>query len=664
MISEDVHRKRLVQFSFAGVGFQGIGRAAYLPLLVNKNDFCVFHGRPFYHGAHRHLGSAFRSFSLSFAFISMHNGEMAGDTVQQIKDRLSIVDVVSQYVKLERSGTSMRARCPFHAERTPSFFVSADRGTYHCFGCDVGGDIFSFVQQIEGLDFKGALKVLAEKAGVEIVYRRGEKQDKDDRDRLFELLEVATIFYSSRLDDAAKKYLKERGISVATVKTFRLGWAGEAWDELVGHLKQKRFTEREMLEAGIAKKSERGTLNDKFRNRIIFPIADAAGRIVGFSGRIFGEKASPEAPKYLNSPETPLFHKSRILYGFDKAKLTMRKHNCAVLVEGQLDLLASHQAGWTNTVAVSGTAFTPEHASLIRRITENLVIALDADEAGIKAAGRAARAALQGGLNVKVARLPNDLDPADFILSAGRLPAGRQGSSSGGKEGKEKWSAVIREAKDIIAFLLDVLEEHSKSTDNFRRSVEGIVLPYLADVSSPIAREQYVREIAKRLSVSEHAVSEALAKQPVSPNVGGPRDGLSTRAEERKPGSGRAMQAYSILLWQRELPKPLLDIRALESALREALGKDAFSELETLGEDERERLRFSAERMYARNSSLDGESRALLTTLQKERLSRELQDATAALKSAEARGDEREAAVHMSVCNVLTTRIAELARTL
>ena len=368
------------------------------------------------------------------------------DTVQQIKDRLSIVDVVSQYVKLERAGASLRARCPFHAERTPSFHVSPERGTYHCFGCNVGGDIFSFVEAIEGLDFKGALKVLAEKAGVELVYERGGlpgqgKEQKDERERLFELLETATIFYTSRLSDAAKKYLKERGLSDATMKEFRLGLAGDAWSELSDFLKTKKFTDREIVEAGLAKNpagqqaaygagNERGRLVDKFRNRIMFPIADPAGRIVGFSGRIFGEKASPEAPKYLNSPETPLFHKSRILYGFDRAKQSIRKLNCAVLVEGQVDLAASHQAGWGNTVAVSGTAFTDEHAALIRRMTDNLVIALDADQAGIKAASRAARAALALGLNVKVAQLPSGLDPADFIL----------------KEGADAWKKAVRDS--------------------------------------------------------------------------------------------------------------------------------------------------------------------------------------------------------------------------
>ncbi len=564
------------------------------------------------------------------------------DTVQQVKDKLSIVDVVSQYVKLERSGTNLRARCPFHAERTPSFFVSPERGTYHCFGCNVGGDIFSFVEQIEGLDFKGALKVLAEKAGVELVYERGGKEQKDERERLFELLEVATIFYTSRLSDAAKKYLKERGMKDVTMQEFRLGFAGGEWSMLSDHLKTKKFTDKEILDAGLAKKNERGSLTDKFRNRIIFPIADSAGRIVGFSGRIFGEEAHPDAPKYLNSPETPLFHKSKILYGFDKAKVPIRKLNCAVLVEGQMDLLASHQSGWGNTVAVSGTAFTPEHAQLIRRMTDNIVIALDADAAGIKAAGRAARAALQGGLNVKVAQLPSGLDPADLIL----------------KEGADAWKKSIRDSKDIITFLLDVLEEHAKSKDNFRRSVEIVVLPFLADVTSPIAREQYLGEIAKRLGVSESAVAEAFAKVPSSPEAGASRETPQSATRE-SVDYGKVKQAYAILLWQQSLPKPAIDVAAFKAKLEEAAGPEVSKNLEKLT-GELESLRFGAERLFARTQSLSGEFETLIRVILSERLSRELAEASLALKKAENTANEAEIAIHMQSTQLLTKKIAEL----
>ena len=593
------------------------------------------------------------------------------DTVQQIKDRLSIVDVVSQYVKLQRAGASLRARCPFHAERTPSFHVSPERGTYHCFGCNVGGDIFSFVEAIEGLDFKGALKVLAERAGVELVYERGGKEKKDERERLFELLEAATIFYTSRLNDAAKKYLKERGMTDATIQAFRLGLAGDSWSEASDYLRNKsagggsssggKFTDKEILEAGVAKNpagqqaaygagNERSRLLDKFRNRIMFPIADSAGRVVGFSGRIFGEAASPDAPKYLNSPETPLFHKSRVLYGFDKAKVAIRKLNCAVLVEGQMDLLASHQAGWANTVAVSGTAFTPEHAALVKRMTENLVLALDADEAGIKAAGRAARTGLQGGLNVKVARLPTGLDPADLIQ----------------KEGADAWKKAIRDSKDIIIFLLEVLEEHLPQKDRFRRAVETIVLPFLSDMQSPIAREQHVHEIARRLGVSEAAVSEALAKLPRAAGPSFTEDSRkeavnSTRARPTASRSfGRARQAFAILLWQQSLTKPSIDVAGYARELEAAVGSEAFAALSALSEGEREALRFSAEKLHGKSANPERETKALLVVILKELLAAELDDATMALKKAENGKDEVEIERLMGVCKLLTTRIAQL----
>lgn len=564
------------------------------------------------------------------------------DTVQQIKDRLSIQDVVTGYVKLERAGSTWRARCPFHAERTPSFFVSPERGTYHCFGCGVGGDIFSFVQAVEGLDFKGALKLLAEKAGVKIEYR-GRAEPKDDRDRLFELLETATIFYQNKLDDAAQKYLKERGMEKDTIKNFRLGYAGDEWNDLADFLKAKKYTEREILDAGLARKSERGSLIDKFRNRIMFPIADSAGRIIGFSGRTFGEKASPDAPKYLNSPETPLFQKSRILYGFDRAKQSIRKHNFAVLVEGQMDLLASHQAGWGNTVAVSGTAFTAQHASLVKRMTENLVLALDADEAGIKAAGRAARAALAVGLNVKVAALPSDTDPADLIL----------------KKGAESWRAAIREAKDIITFLLDVLQERAPQRDKFRRLVEAAVLPFLSDVQSPIAKEQYLREISERLGVSEKAVAEALSKLP-SQGFARPLETGTKLKPASVEGYGRVRQAFAILVWQESMEKPLLDMDEFEKEFKHAIGSDALATLRKLPLDEQEAMRFLAEQLYGKSAVLKREAKTLLEVLLRERMSEDLKVATIALKQAEAEGDEKAIEKLTERCRSLTKELSKL----
>lgn len=559
------------------------------------------------------------------------------DTVQQIKDRLTIVDVVSQYVKLERAGLNMRARCPFHAEKTPSFIVSPDRGTYHCFGCSVGGDIFSFVQGVEGVDFKGALKILAEKAGVPLVFSGSEK--KEDTDRLFEVMEAATIFYQNKLTSDAREYLRKRGASDETIHVFRIGYAGDAWSELTEHLKQKKFSEKEIVDAGLAKKGDKG-LTDKFRNRIMFPLADTAGRVVAFSGRTFGEHAHPDAPKYLNSPETALYHKSRILYGFDRAKHSIRKHTCAILVEGQMDLVLSHQAGWGNTVAVSGTAFTNDHAKLLLRMSENLLIALDADEAGFKAASRAAHAALQMGMQVKVAQLPPGLDPADLIS----------------KEGPEAWRSAIRGAKDIITFLLDVLQEKSKDSSQLRRSIESIVLPFLLDVQSPIAKEQYEKEIADRLGVSVQAIRGAESKLPKPPPPPLPKETIRPA-----DAPNRIKQAYGLLLWQLSLKTPAFDTDWFEKELESAVGKETMDALRTMPLDDKETLRFFAEQLHMKNGTIKRTAEALLHVLRREHLQVALTGLTEAMREAEEKGDEEQVSRIAEEVRVLTGQIAKIA---
>src|SRR3989344_2782476 len=386
-------------------------------------------------------------------------------TVEQVKARLSIIDVVSQYVKLNRAGANHKGRCPFHNEKTPSFMISPDRGTYHCFGCGVGGDIFSFVKEMEGVDFKGALKILAEKVGVPIVYER--KGERDATDRMFEALEDAARFFESNLTAGhpARAYLAKRGLTEETIASFRLGWVSDEWRTLTTHLREKKFTDKEIEAAGLAKRTEKG-LYDRFRSRIIFPLCDPAGRVVGFSARIFAEKGDPpaDAPKYLNSPETPLYNKSRLLYGYDRAKQNIRKLNFSILVEGQMDLITVHQAGWGNAVAVSGTALTHEHISLLMRFSENMVLALDADNAGIEAARRSATAALAAGMDVKVAQLPAGSDPADFIL----------------KEGKDAWRASIREARHVVEFLLAALRERHTDDRAYAKAERQTGLPFVA----------------------------------------------------------------------------------------------------------------------------------------------------------------------------------------
>lgn len=579
---------------------------------------------------------------------------MATDTVREVKARLSIVDVVGGYVTLQRAGASLRARCPFHSEKTPSFHVSPDRGTYHCFGCGAGGDIISFVQEIEGLDFKGALKMLAERAGVPLVYEHS--GEKDTKGRLYELLEVATLFYVSHLEKepTVQAYLHGRGMSEGSIQAFRIGFAPAGWHEVCAHLSSRGFTDREIMEAGLSKKGDRGAY-DRFRSRIMFPMADAAGRVVAFSGRIFdpNHSAPADTPKYINSPETALYKKSELLYGFDKAKQAIRKHNCAVLVEGQMDLVSAHQHGWGNTVAVSGTAFTEEHATLVQRMTDNLLLALDADEAGIKAAARAARAALKRGLHAKIVQLPSGIDPADLFQRP---------------DGDSVWKQSVREAKDIVVFLLDTLQERAKGHDIFRRSVETAVIPFLADVQSPIERDAYVRVVAQRIGVSESAVTEALSHVPRVPE-GGVKQAPATPATAPRERT-RVEQAMGLLLWQESVETPLMPIEPLASMVQKAVGDDVFAMLRALEPSTQERLRFLGEEFFA-NSHIHSSAlafqrdvEALLAVVEKERLQEQCAQATALLRQAEAVGDDKKTEEYTARLQLLTGEIARLAKVL
>lgn len=423
---------------------------------------------------------------------------MADSNVEKIKDRLSINDVVGQYVQLRKAGRNYVGLCPFHKERTGSFHVSPERGTYKCFGCGEGGDIFSFVEKIEGIDFPTALRQLAEKAGVKLEARAGSvPQNKEKEERLREVCEAAATFFSSQLEHNINvlQYLKARGVNDETLRLWRLGYAPAEWRALTEHLLSLEFTKDEIVEAGLAIRSEKkiGEVYDRFRGRIMFPIADQGGRIIAFSGRFFeevkGKKEGSEPAKYHNSPETLLFKKSRALYGLDKAKGYIRKADCILLVEGQFDLILSHQSGLPFAVALSGTALTPEHLSLLSRLSKRLVLALDADAAGIRSGLRSAGMALAQGFDVKVPTFPEGKDPADIA-----------------RENPELLKAAIRTSKNAIEFFLEALQRDAKDERGYIKIVQGQILPLVQAVGSKIEQEHFIRLIAKRVGVTESAV--------------------------------------------------------------------------------------------------------------------------------------------------------------
>ncbi|MGD0766512.1 MAG: DNA primase, partial [Dehalococcoidia bacterium] len=328
---------------------------------------------------------------------------------EEIKQRLDIVDVISESVSLQRAGRNFKAVCPFHVEKTPSFFVFPDRGTWHCFGaCATGGDIFAFVMKKENLDFAGALRLLAERAGIGLG-RKSAVAEETERDRLRKANEAAALFFQNalgtRAGESALDYMTMRGIDRETAQSFRIGYAPDSWDALREHLKGRGFSEAELVKAGLLVEGERG-LYDRFRHRLVVPISDERGRTVGFGSRILPSEASTSAdsdgPKYLNTPQTPIFDKGAVLYALDRALEHIRRADLAVIVEGYMDVIAAHQHGNGNVVASMGTALTERQFSLLRQLTENIVLAFDPDLAGQAAGERGGQIARHLGAEIKV----------------------------------------------------------------------------------------------------------------------------------------------------------------------------------------------------------------------------------------------------------------------
>jgi DNA primase len=416
--------------------------------------------------------------------------------VELIKERLSIADVVGQYVELKRAGKYLKGKSPFTNERTPSFYVTPDKGLYHCFSTGKGGDVFTFVQEMEGVDFKGALKILAERAGVELVPEDPAKRDR--RDRLIEIVETATAFFEAQLARTpdALAYLERRGVKPETIKQWRIGFAPEGWSGLRDHLaKVLRATDSEMLAVGLVIEGQRGAY-DRFRSRVMFPICDASGRVVGFSGRAFGAEAEERGPKYMNSPEGELFDKSSILHGFHLAKQSIHRAGYAVLVEGQMDLVMSHQAGVTNAIASSGTALTEGQLALVKRIAPRLMVAYDSDVAGTNAAERACKLASSMGFDVKVVRIVGGKDPADLV-----------------REDVALWKAALASATPIVDFkLATIIAAESDEAKRMRR-VDQEVVPYLVEIAGTIERSFAIRRVATEIGQSEEVVARAVAER-------------------------------------------------------------------------------------------------------------------------------------------------------
>ncbi|MGD9091506.1 MAG: DNA primase [Anaerolineales bacterium] len=454
-------------------------------------------------------------------------------SIDEVKSRIDIVDLVSETVQLRRSGKNYTGFCPFHSNtRTPAFVVFPETGTWRCFGqCNEGGDIFSFVMKKEGWDFSEALQSLAEKAGVELKPPTPQEQAAaEEHDHLRALLEEVVTFYRHQLlnttaGNSARDYLNQRGIKDETIEMFGLGYAPNAWDSVLEHFSSKDYSETDLLEAGLVSKRDSGGLYDRFRHRVIFPIRDVRGRMAGFGARILNPK---DVPKFLNSPQTAVFDKGHLLYGLDRARRAIRSENQAIIVEGYLDVIALHQAGYRNVVSPMGTALTEHQLSLLKRYTRRLVLALDSDAAGDKATMRGLQLARQTldretdpvfdarGLlghearlqaDIRVTTLPEEMDPDDVV---NRDP--------------EEWESILADAKPIVMHVMETLAASQDLDDpKVKDEIAAQVLPLISDLPSAIERDTYRQRLARLLRVDERALVVGQRRVRRRPKRGGYR---------------------------------------------------------------------------------------------------------------------------------------------
>ena len=416
--------------------------------------------------------------------------------LEELVSRSDIVDVVSEYVPLtKRSGSNLFGLCPFHSEKTPSFSVAPDKQIYHCFGCGKGGGVINFIMEIENLPFRDAVALLARRAGMEMPEDDTPGELRSKRARILQLnRDAARFFYEnlSRPDGAAAvEYINRRGIAAAMVKRFGLGAAPDKWTGLSDAMLDMGYTVGELTDAGLVKRGRNGGIYDTFRNRLIFPVIDARGSVIGFSGRILGDGE----PKYLNSPDTPVFTKSRNLFALNLAKKS--KRGMFILVEGNVDVVSLHQAGFDCAVASLGTSLTPEQVLLMSRYTKNVVIAYDADSAGVKAAQRAIGMFEKTGMNVRVLRIEGAKDPDEFIK----------------KNGADAFSVLLDKSENHTEYkLMSIRAKHDLNTDDGRLDYLKEATEMLAQVSNAVEREIYARHVADDAEVSVEAVKTEVDK--------------------------------------------------------------------------------------------------------------------------------------------------------
>jgi DNA primase len=417
--------------------------------------------------------------------------------VEEIKSRLDIVDLIGQYVKLTPAGANYKACCPFHNEKTPSMMINREKQIWRCFGCGEGGDAFTFLMKIEGLDFPEALKILAQKTGV--VLERHDAKEESRKSRLYDLCDLTAKYWHKVLlaSSQAKEvrgYVERRGLSEESVDYFRLGYSIDSWDDVINFLKKKGFNDDEIFEAGLSVKKTSGYgYYDRFRGRLMFPILDLSGRVVGFGGRTLNKD---ESAKYINSPQTQIYNKSTVLYGFYWAREAIKKADNCILVEGYMDTLPSHQMGVKNVAAISGTALTIEQIKILKRYSNNLSLALDMDAAGQMAASRSIDLALREEMNVKVITVPHGKDPGECI-----------------QNNPDDWIASIKSARPVMEYFFDKeMTGKDVSRPEEKKKIAAALINQIKKLGSKVEEDYWLKELAKQLDISENILRELAAK--------------------------------------------------------------------------------------------------------------------------------------------------------
>lgn len=444
---------------------------------------------------------------------------MSGSPTEIIKEKLDIVEFLKGYLTVQPAGKNFKANCPFHKEKTPSFMISPDRQTWHCFGCALGGDIFAFVMRYENVEFGDALRILAEKAGVEL--KRMNPAEHRESGLLYDINIAAKEFFRNELEknSVAQKYLKERGLVAETINEFELGWAPAETEALGMHLLRQGFRPEDIVRAGLVIRTERGVRLDRFRGRIMFPIHNHFGKVVAFTGRVLPQFDDGQSGKYVNSPESAVFAKSKLLYGFWKTKNFIREGQAAFIVEGQMDFLMSWQVGAKNVVASSGTALTEDHLRTLRRLTDKLVLSFDSDEAGLAAGERAIDLAEADDFNVRVAVFKGYKDPAEAALADPKY-----------------FEEAVEKAEPAPEFYFNRYLPKEAQNYGEREALRSlrIVLQKLRNIASPVLRGYWFKELSRRANLSETLLIEESERLPAAKNETKESENLSAGMPQAK----------------------------------------------------------------------------------------------------------------------------------